>query len=340
MHSNFENLLQQAQGEWVYFLGDDDAMMPHAADYLYYITTKFPACEAVVTPRAYYFWESARDISGGFVVNVSSNEKEVWKDSKRLLADLLNAKATYFFAPQNYSGGFHRRSLIRRVYNAQNGIFYKSVMPDAYSALMGCIHTYRFLETGFPVAWVGTSDCRLKSRKPKSESSVKNWDLDFSGLHREDDLIIHRALGDLKNFTLPLVFYESYLSAFPTTSYTELNRDRLLLLLADAKKKFFHQDREEEFISLLGYLGVKMVELDQPIRMVKREEFFARNRERIYRYSKKLTDLFRPSGTRQVPWSRSLQSSSYEDYPNILNANTWAMSMFEEFMSSPTVCNA
>jgi glycosyltransferase involved in cell wall biosynthesis len=336
MHGNYEFILSKALGEWVYILGDDDAVMPHVADYLRYITKKYPACEAVVTPRAYYFWQNARDVSGGFVVNASFNDKEVWRDSKQFLADLLDAKTNYLFGPQNYSGGFQRRSLIRRVINAQNGTYYKSVTPDAYSALMGCIHTYRFLVTGVPVTWVGTSDSKSKSTNPKS--STKNRELDFFGLHNEDDIIIHRALGDLRNYTLPLVFYEAYLSAFPTTSYRELNRGRLLVLLADARDRFIESDKEVEFTRFLDYLGVKLSELDPLIRKRKREEFIARNKERVHRYSRKFVNMFsRNSRTQSTAWSRSLQSNSYEEYPNILVANAWANSMFDEFMTLNTV---
>ncbi len=339
MHSNYESLLQKATGEWVYVLGDDDALMPHVVDYLCYVNAKYPACEALVTPRAYYFWENARDSSAGVVVNASFQDFEIWVDSKKLMSDLLDAKSIYFYGPQNYSGGFHRHSLIRRVLNSQNGVYYKSVVPDAYSALMGCVHTYRFLRTGVPVTWVGTSDSKLSSTQVKS--SGKDRDSDFFGLHNEDDLTIHRALGDLRNYTLPLIFYESYLSAFPTTSYKELNRGRLLILLADARHRFFENEKEVEFTWLLEYLGVKLTELDPLIRKRNREEFIAKNKERILRYSKKLIDIFRKdSGTQSTSWSRSLQSNSYEEYPNILVANAWAKSMFDEFMALQKVSDA
>jgi glycosyltransferase involved in cell wall biosynthesis len=331
MHSNWEFLVNKARGEWVYFLGDDDAMMPHAAAYLRYITDKHPACEAIVTPRAYYFWHMESASAGGIVVSAHFSNTERWIDSKKVLADLLNAKGVYFSAPQMYSGGFQRRSLIKRVLNAQNGIYFKSVTPDAYSALMGCVHTYRFLLTDIPIAWVGTSDTR--SGAGKGVALLKDRNKDFYGMHNDDDLIIHRALGDLKTYTLPLVFYEAYLSAFPTTSYTELNRDRLLILLADARRTFFDQGNEVEFISLLDYLGVKSEELDRLIRKRNREKFYASNRETICRCCKKFANLFRTvSRMRNTPWTRSLQSNSYEDYPNILVANSWAKSMFDEFM--------
>ena len=331
MHANYESLIQRATGEWIYFLGDDDAIMPHAAAYLRHITLRHPLCEALVTPRAYYFWKNAEDSSGGIAVKCVFENYERWRDSKQCLIDLLDCKTNYFSSPQNYSGGFQRRSLIRRVLNSQNGIYYKSVTPDAYSALMGCLHTYRFLESGIPVAWVGTSDGKERSSDVKSET--KDRIQDFFGLHNEDDLIIHRSLGDLRYYTLPLIFYEAYLSAIPTTSYKELNRDRLLYLLADAKHVFESTGESQEYLQLLDCLGFDPTEIAKVSRKNKRRQFFERNRERLWRYFRKLMFSFRgrPQAN-QKQWSRHLVSNSYSEFPNILTANAWAQSAYDDFL--------
>jgi hypothetical protein len=197
---------------------------------------------------------------------------------------------------------------------------------------MTCVHTYRYLETGIPFAWVGTSDSRSKNlaASPKGKDRSK----DFFDMHDDNDLTIHRSLGDLRNYTHPLMFYETYLSAIPTTSYKELNRNRLLILLADAKGRFFSQNRSSDFFEILEYLGIGVAELDQTIRKRKRDQFIDRNKERFIRYSKVVTDLVNLNiRTQNSSWSRSLQSSSYKEYPNILAANCWAKSMFDEFIA-------
>jgi hypothetical protein len=331
MHANWEFLLGKATGEWIYFLGDDDAMMPHAASYLRYITKKYPACEALVTPRAYYFWKNADIDISQFVVKADFSDEERWVDSKKTLNDLLDAKINYLSGPQNYSGGFQRRSLIRRVLNAQNGVYYKSVTPDAYGALMGCVHTYRYLQTGLPVAWVGTSDS--KHVTPTDTAKSKDRMQDFFGLHDENELVIHRALGDLKAYSFPLVFFEAYLSAIPTTSYKELNRDRLLCLLADAKDVFKSKDQTDEYSKLLDLLGLNIAEIESISKKKKYRDFLDRNRARVVRYYRKFVSLlFNHPQTNQKQWSRHLVSNSYSEFPNILTANTWAQSAYDDFL--------
>jgi glycosyltransferase involved in cell wall biosynthesis len=331
MHANWEFLLSKSTGEWIYFLGDDDAMMPHAASYLRYITKKYPACEALVTPRAYYFWKSANADLRQFVVKAEFSDQERWIDSKKFLDDLLDAKVYYLYGPQNYSGGFQRRSLVKRVLNAQNGVYFKSVTPDAYGALMGCVHTYRYLQTGFPVAWVGTSDSKHATNTDGAQS--KDRTKDFFGLHDEDDLVIHRALGELKAYSFPLVFYEAYLSAIPTTSYRELNRARLLMILTDAKEAFESKSEGSEFSELLDFLGFDLLEIERECRSGRHRKRIERNLDRFMRYSHKIIWPFsRRCPPVKTSWSQQLESNSYLDYPNILTANEWVQAVVEDYL--------
>jgi glycosyltransferase involved in cell wall biosynthesis len=235
MHSNWEFLLDMASGQWVYFLGDDDALMPHCADYLSYISQKYPRAEALVTARPTYFWDGCQEKWGRTAVDISFSHYEVWDDSKRRLQQCLDGDLDYTILPQFYSGGFQRRSLIKRVLATQNGKYFRSVTPDAYSAVMGCVHTYRYLSTGMPVAWVGLSPHQaLKG----SETSSKNRDADFYGMINDDELGFHDALGHLTSFTLQLVLYEAYVSAFPLTPCDSLSMDRVREVYLKSVEKF------------------------------------------------------------------------------------------------------
>lgn len=224
MHENWEFLLKQSSGEWVTFIGDDDAVLPHCFDHLLYLTNKYPHAEAIVSPRAYYFWDGCQKEYGLTSVSYSFSTIEKWQDSKEKLDKTLSGEIDYICLPQMYSGGFHRRSLINRVFRAQNGIYFKSVIPDAYAALMASVHTYRYLETGVPMTWVGTSPHKMIS---SDKGKAKDRNADFFDMHNEDTLTIHRALGSLHEATFPLYFFEAYISAFPTTSYTMLSKKKL-----------------------------------------------------------------------------------------------------------------
>jgi glycosyltransferase involved in cell wall biosynthesis len=335
MHANWEFLLSKATGEWIYFLGDDDAMMPHVASYLRYIAIKYPECEALVTPRAYYFWPGTLDTTDGDILQADFHNYERWMDSKMLLNDLLDAKEIYLNGPQFYSGGFHRRSLVRRVLNAQNGVYFKSVTPDAYGALMACVHTYRYLATGIPLAWVGTSDGKASFEGGNSaqlETKSKDRILDFYGLQNDDELVIHKALGDLKACSLSMVFYEAYLSAIPTTSYKELNRERLLRILTNAKDVFEFKKESTEYSKLINYLGFHASEIDRHSKIMYYRNLYERYRNRIIRSVKRLLIWWsKDSQVERIKWARHLASKSYSEYPNILSASSWTDSTFEDF---------
>ncbi len=326
MHSNFELLLKEARGDWIYFLGDDDAMMPYAADHIRRLSEKYPACEAVVSARALYFWKGCMESNPPFVLSVGLSAEEEWVDSKKLLSNLLNATQHYFVAPQHYSGGVHRRSLINRVLRSQNGVFYKSVTPDAYSAVMGCLHTSRFLRTGLPLAWIGTSDTKQSKTK-------KDRNNDFYGLISDEQLGIHMAVGSLKPFTLPLVFYEAYLSAIPTASASELNHRRITLMAADAVHTFLKNGLVAELNTLLSYFDVtpsEMAVARMRLKLLKRFDFLQ------YKIKRLPNRLRRLNKQHILNWRPSLLSKSYEDFSHINVANNWAMERYHEYRELPT----
>lgn len=232
MHENWEFLLAESSGEWVYFLGDDDAMMAHAVEHLRKVVNNYPRVEAIVSPRAYYFWDGVQDQYGDTCLSVNFSAKEVWRDSKKMLAKCIDGDIDYLSLPQCYSGGFQRRTLINRIKRSQSGIYFKSVTPDAYSALAAVIHTFRYLEIGVPLAWVGSSPHRSSKTTNASEVS-KDRNADFTGMHSEDKLTLSYPLGEFKNITFTLCFYEACISAFPNTAYSLMSQKML-------KRVFFH----------------------------------------------------------------------------------------------------
>lgn len=207
MHENWEYLLSMAQGEWVYFLGDDDAIMPHAADYLKKVVSRHPRVEAIVSPRAYYFWDGVENDFGGEQLSVSFSNKEIWRDSKKMLRKCIDGELEYLDLPQIYSGGFQRATLINRIKRAQGGIYFKSVTPDAYSALVAVLHTFRYLEIGVPLAWVGTSpSMQSKNKGDMRHAQLKDRDKDFKGMHSDEVLRLNFALGEFEDITFTFVF--------------------------------------------------------------------------------------------------------------------------------------
>lgn len=314
MHENWEFLLNLSTGKWVTFIGDDDAVMPHCLDHLSWIDINFPQAEALFSPRAYYFWDGCQKEYGDSAVAFSFSNDHFWVDSKKQLDSALKGEINYIDLPQMYSGGFHRRSLINRVLETQRGIYFKSVTPDAYTALMACLHTYRYLQTNVPMTWVGSSPHKALNL---DRVVTKDRQADFWGMLGEDSLIIHSALGDLSVGTFTLYLYEAYISAFPLTSPELLSMKKVESVFNVSVRELRKQGREEVVLKLSQDLGfdVPLVS-EENIYLKKLLSIVSRARSRFSR-------IIRFFIERNSPQKREIayQSSSHQKHPNILSCD-------------------
>ncbi|MEM9644231.1 MAG: glycosyltransferase family A protein [Planctomycetota bacterium] len=315
MHENWEFLLSQSRGEWVTFIGDDDGIMPHAADQLEYVSKEYPQAEALVSPRAYYFWSGCEEEYGSRCMSFEFKPVERWRDSKADLQLALDQELDYIHLPQMYSGGFQRKSMIQRVLRAQNGTYFKSVTPDAYSALMSCLHTYRFLEIGVPMSWVGSSPHR--ALKTGGGSSKDRYE-DFFGFHSDELLTTHHALGDMQDATFGIFFYESYLSAFPMTSYKELSMERVERVFESAVEQLRANGKDHAIPALAEQLGFDVPAVGQERKSKSPLEKIKREFRRVVRKSKQRKRNDAPP--KGISFAKS--SESHEDFPNIHSADT------------------
>lgn len=255
MHEHWEFLLGFATGEWITFIGDDDGVMPHAARYLRYIDSNYPGIEALVTPRAYFFWESAYQLGDKAYCQFVMSNRECILDSKKQFQRCLRDEIDYLVLPQLYSGGFQRRSLIKRVIQSQGGHYFRSVTPDAYSALMGVLHTYRYLEVGMPLTWIGTSPSHSYNGKIRC---AKNHQKDFVDMYKDAPITMNRCLGERSSWwPFGIYFYESYLSAAPFVSLADLSFDKIQYLSDRWSQKLISKGLSVEAAILAKQLGVR-----------------------------------------------------------------------------------
>lgn len=334
MHENWEFLLNLSRGRWVTFIGDDDAIMPHSVEHLLLLENKFPQAEAIVSPRAYYYWNGYHHPSQyeNTVVSFTFNNSNLWIDSKKQLRDVLDGKINYIDLPQMYSGGFHRRSLVNRVKRSQNGIYFKSVTPDAYTALMSCLHTYRYLKTSIPMTWVGSS--------PR-KGVYKDRDADFFGMHTDESLTIHQALGDLRKATFLLYLYEAYISAFPLTSPELLSMEKVKSVFYTSCEELRASGRDDVINKLSQDLGFR-----PPLRNEeKRHWIFIKSYLFLTKILLRVKNKVVRTGTpyfkkNQITNEMTHFSESYQQYPDILSCDEILLDMYKKCLtdhSNPSV---
>jgi hypothetical protein len=304
MHENFELLLKEASGRWITFIGDDDAVMPHCVDYLRYLDSKYPEAEAIVSPRAYYFWNAAYAPMDQPRCSFSIRHIEMWRDSKESLSKCLAGSIDYIFLPQMYSGGFHRRSLVQRVLRMQGGTYFRSVTPDAYSAVMAVLHTYRYVEVGVPMTWVGTSP---QSSYGGAIVTAKNRADDFIGMHSEDTLEMNPCLGtEFASWPFLMHFFEAYLCAVPFVDCSVLSSRYIARIYKLCAIKLILRGDVNGSIALARSLGVTPLRPDRVVQQAKRERLIQRLiqiREWPFKISKYVSRLF-------VSWFFSSSSAS------------------------------
>jgi glycosyltransferase involved in cell wall biosynthesis len=257
MHENWEFLLNKAKGRWITFLGDDDAVMPYCADYISYIGAKYPEAEAVVSPRAYFNWESADYLGSPVYCSYKLRHLEMWCDSKREFRKCLSNQITYQALPQMYSGGFHRRSLVQRVLRAQNGFYFRSATPDAYTALMAVLHTYRYLEVGVPLSWVGSSPPHGYGGKI---DTAKDKYKDFFLMAPASSQLLNDTLGNgYRHWPLLLFFFEACISAAPFVGLDMLSGSYIKVVYIKCAVEMIARGRGRAAVNLAGQLGVPRI---------------------------------------------------------------------------------
>lgn len=215
MHENWECLLNLANGRWVTFIGDDDAVLPYILDSLNHFEQTFPHIEAIIGSRAIFQWHAvdAPHISS---YSLSYSNSSQLCDSKSKLRRILALSDSYHSSPQIYAGGLHRRSLINRVRNSQGGVYFKSLSPDSYSACLALLHTCEYLQVNYPLSWAGHS----RSFAGEEQNDIKDRILDFLNLKPDSDVSFVHFLGSPFVRQLPrgFHFYESLISAYPLIS--------------------------------------------------------------------------------------------------------------------------
>ena len=218
-HEHFEYALSHVSGVWITFLGDDDAIMPHALEHLKYIDKKYTSVEALFSPRAYYFWRDSASLGSPATRTVGFSAREEWRDSKDQLERCLSGLIEYTELPQMYSGSFQKKTLVDRVRRV-HGAYFKSVTPDANMALMGVLHTHKYLETGIPLSWVGTSQYVTH---PGQQQIAKDRTSDLYGRLGNDGICHDSSLGNCYEcWNFQFCFLDAYLSAAPVTNVEKI----------------------------------------------------------------------------------------------------------------------
>jgi glycosyltransferase involved in cell wall biosynthesis len=152
MSGNFEFALGHASDGFIMFIGSDDGIMPDTIDYVDSIVQKYKV-DAVSCQQATYIWPNFPDktIAGRLTFGEARRDIEI-RASKEWIAKALSFQSHYCFDLPNLYCGFVHKRVIDKAY--KEGSYFRSVIPDAYSAFATAIFVdiYAFSFRPFSIA--------------------------------------------------------------------------------------------------------------------------------------------------------------------------------------------
>jgi glycosyltransferase involved in cell wall biosynthesis len=151
MSENWERGLEFARGEYVFYLGGDDGLMPESLSEVAFLVERFSP-PALSWQKPDYTWPDADPPSS---LQVMLPGPLRWLDAKMILRLLCAGRTNYGLLPNIYSS-FVRRTSIERI-RAEKGRFFGSVTPDVYSAISLVSEFQDFLFSPYPFSISGAS---------------------------------------------------------------------------------------------------------------------------------------------------------------------------------------
>jgi len=202
MVDHFDWVIDQARGDWITVLGDDDGLMPYFFDFVPDVIRRYGDKYSVIFgPRAYYFWPGVESLYGPTVVHFEASGLVNQIDSQAALSDLIFGNTSYFEQAQFYTGTIFSKELIRRIrLKHASGRIFNSITPDANSVVLILLNTTHILKIGTPLAWVGSSP---KSNGVQSVQVTKSVgkDLgifqDFKTLNSKSEVLLAKGFQDI-----------------------------------------------------------------------------------------------------------------------------------------------
>lgn len=139
---------------WVMLIGDDDGLMPGAVRLGHELVAR-SGVSAIRSAVTAYSWPTmTRQPYGRLGVPLGSHEEV--RSSAEWLARVMRGNASYHELPMLYQGGLIRVAALDQI-KAKSGSFYRSCIPDVYSAMAisSCVERYAFVQA--PLAINGLS---------------------------------------------------------------------------------------------------------------------------------------------------------------------------------------
>ena len=218
MTANFERGLHLAKGDYIIYIGDDDALMPNALSQLSELIQGNCYPESFIFPHADYGWPGV----SAMIPDKSYKENSVYYESLEaitpgfvdpsiILSEFLKAKRTYRKLPAIYHG-CASRSALERIFTGD--AFLHSRIPDVYAAVALAATLRTIYIADFYLCIAGASIASTGLAFVSAEADNKLSAKIRQSFNNEEPLPLHDAFG-AHGFigSLRLCEHECYLQA-------------------------------------------------------------------------------------------------------------------------------
>lgn len=251
MSSHWEFALGHATGDYVNFIGDDDAMLPNAYVNLNKIINELN-CQALswIKDDFVYFWPRTEH-PNLLSVSLWGSPDIVEVNCQEALDKVQSFKAGYGSLPMIYSGVISRQ-LISRI-TSYSGTFFTSAIADVYSGVAIACELNSFHRSGTPYSMTGCSSHSIGASALNSEKTDPNPGINF---YQENDRLFHKNIASAP-LNIEMCIADCILIARDTlTSNKNLKIDFTSLMKAVIKHGYqYSPSKYQEYISAIRKIG-------------------------------------------------------------------------------------
>jgi glycosyltransferase involved in cell wall biosynthesis len=255
MSQNFDFALSHVIDGYLMFIGDDDAILPNSLEYVNDIINK-TKCGAVISYNSLYTWPGTANPNKLFWGYKKGFEI---RNSKNWINKFLNFEMLYTFDLPSVYCGFVEKSIIEGL--TKENIFFKSSIPDAYSAIAVAFTTENYAYSHTPFVIHGAS--------PRSNGGSylgkgkKEEDIEAKMFFKENTIPFHREIVMTKSFRINAVeAFLQFSDNFPefTNGYS-INWRKLLVSVLTERNNISEVEIEDAVREMCMIHGLKFDDL-------------------------------------------------------------------------------
>ena len=149
---SFEYAYLKSEGEYIFSLGSDDALLLHSLDYLCKIADKYPEEDIIQWGKTFYRWPGYPENPDMFYIPYFPKKNDIpcsYYDSDDLVRQIMNYDADMFAMPMIYLNSAMHRRRIKKIIDV-TGRFLDGSSQDIYTGFVNLALSEKILFTPVP----------------------------------------------------------------------------------------------------------------------------------------------------------------------------------------------